>query len=66
MIKHLSSNNNFGTCYLEIKYPISRMLQTYYMEKIKLNESSSKYNGRIFMKFLTHYHWVGTIYLHGI
>ncbi len=23
LIKHLSSNNNFGTCYLEIKYPIS-------------------------------------------
>jgi hypothetical protein len=22
LIKHLSSNNNFGTCYLEIKYPI--------------------------------------------
>jgi hypothetical protein len=31
--KHLSSNNNFGICYLEIKSPISRMLKTYCMEK---------------------------------
>jgi hypothetical protein len=25
VIKHLSSNNNFGTCYLELKYHIFRM-----------------------------------------
>jgi hypothetical protein len=33
LIKHLSSNNNFGTCYLEIKYPMSRMFETYCMKK---------------------------------
>jgi hypothetical protein len=33
LLKTLSSDNNFGTCYLEIKYPISRMFQTYCMKK---------------------------------
>jgi hypothetical protein len=67
LIKHLSSNNNFGICDLEIKYPISRMFKTYSMKKIKiLNESLWKYKERIFMKILAHYYWVGTIYLHGI
>jgi hypothetical protein len=32
VIKHLSLNINFGTCYLEIKYPTSRMFQTYCMK----------------------------------
>jgi hypothetical protein len=66
LIKHQSSNNNFGICYLEIKYPISRIFQTYCMKKKLKNESSSKYKERIFMKILAHYHWVGTIYLYGI
>ncbi len=33
VIKQLSSNSNFGTCYLEIEYPIFRMFQTYCMKK---------------------------------
>ncbi len=33
LLKNLSSNNNFGTYYSEIKYPISRMFQTYCMKK---------------------------------
>ncbi len=33
LIKHLSSNNNFGTCYLKIKYLISWMFQTCYMKE---------------------------------
>jgi hypothetical protein len=33
LIKHLSSNDNFGICYLEIKYPISRTFKTYCMKK---------------------------------
>jgi hypothetical protein len=32
LIKYLSSNNNFGICYLEIKYLISRMFETYCMK----------------------------------
>jgi hypothetical protein len=32
VIKHLLSNNNFWTCYLEIKYLIFRMFQTYCMK----------------------------------
>jgi len=32
LIKNLSSNNNFGTCYLEINYPIFTMFQTYCMK----------------------------------
>jgi hypothetical protein len=35
-------------------------------ERIIINESSSEYKEVIFMKFLVHYHWVGTIYLHVI
>jgi hypothetical protein len=30
------------------------------------NESSLEYKEMIFVKFLIHYHWVGTIYLHVI
>jgi hypothetical protein len=33
---------------------------------IIVNESSLKHKEIIFMKFLVHYHWVGTIYLHVI
>jgi hypothetical protein len=34
LLKTLSSNNYyFGSCYSEIKYPISRMFQTYCMKK---------------------------------
>ncbi len=33
---------------------------------IIINESSLEYKEIIFMKFLVHYHWVGTIYLHVI
>jgi len=33
---------------------------------IIINESSSEYKEMIFMKFLVHYHWVGTFYLHVI
>ncbi len=33
VIKHLSSNNNFGTCYLEIKYPMSWMFQACCMKE---------------------------------
>jgi hypothetical protein len=61
LMKHLSSNNNFGTCCLEIKYPISRMFQTYCMKNKIKNERSFEYKERIFMKLLLHYCWVGTI-----
>jgi hypothetical protein len=33
---------------------------------IIVNESSLEYKEVIFMKFLVHYHWVGTICLHVI
>ncbi len=33
VIKHLSSNSNFGICYLEIKYPMSWMFQTWCMKE---------------------------------
>ncbi len=35
MIKHLSSNNNFGTCYLEIKYLISILDSPFNFEHMK-------------------------------
>jgi len=67
VIKHLSSNSNFGICYLENK--ISDVLDVPNMVHeriIIINESSSKYKERIFTKFLVHCQWVGTIYLHVI
>jgi hypothetical protein len=67
LIKHLSSNHNFGTLLFGNKISYIKDVPNILHEIIIIiNESSLEYKERIFMKFLVHYRWVGTIYLHGI
>jgi hypothetical protein len=50
VIKHLSSNNNFGTYYLEIKYPISIWDSRFNFEHMKKYSSMEQWG----MPNLTH------------
>jgi len=50
LIKHLSSNNNFGTCYLEIKYLISILDSPFNFEHMKKNSRMEQWG----MPNLTH------------
>jgi hypothetical protein len=50
LIKHLSSNNNFGTCYLKIKYLISILDSPFNFEHMKKNSRMEQWG----MPNLTH------------